>query len=181
MSDSVIWFENLKREDVPLVGGKNASLGEMVQNLQAAGIRVPPGYATSADAFREYLHANNLVSLIDDTMDAYANGRLTLHQAGLRIREAIAAERSGKDGTVGRRALQRHRRGPAGCQFRRPAGDLSERRGEDALLDACRRCYASLFTDRAISYRNVQGFDHMRWRCRSACSRWCAPIPAARG
>ncbi len=59
---SVIWFETLRRDDVALVGGKNASLGEMVQELSAASIRVRPGLATTADAFRSFLAANVLNS-----------------------------------------------------------------------------------------------------------------------
>jgi hypothetical protein len=61
---------------------------------------------------------------------------------------------------VRRRAFVGHRRGPARCQLRRSAGDLPERRRAKALLASCRRCYASLFTDRAITYRNLNGFDH---------------------
>ncbi|MBL4543043.1 MAG: phosphoenolpyruvate synthase [Rhodobacteraceae bacterium] len=179
MTDAVIWFDNLERKDVPLVGGKNASLGEMVQNLQQAGIKVPPGYATSSDAFREYLQANELNELIDTTMTAYAENRLTLQNAGQRIREAIAhgewpeatrdaivaayrelGSRVGKDNpSVAVRSSATAEDLPD-ASFAGQQETFLNVAGEAELLDACRRCYASLFTDRAISYRAVQGYDH---------------------
>jgi pyruvate, water dikinase len=69
-------------------------------------------------------------------------------------------ERLDRDDPERRRPQQRHGRGPARGELRRPAGDLLNITGADALLDACKRCYASLFTDRAINYREDQGFDH---------------------
>ena len=83
---SVIWFEELTRENVALVGGKNASLGEMIRALSPEGIRVPPGFATTADAFRDYLAANRLNEAIAETLARLDAGKLTLHEAGAAIR-----------------------------------------------------------------------------------------------
>ena len=82
---SVIWFEKLTREDVALVGGKNASLGEMIRALSPEGIRVPPGFATTADAFRDYLAANQLNEAIAETLARLDAGKLALHEAGSAI------------------------------------------------------------------------------------------------
>src|SRR6056297_2481107 len=85
----VIWFEELTIGDVGIVGGKNASLGEMVRELGAKGIDVPPGFATSADAFRRYIRANTLNDLIDEAMDRLDAGKATLQQTGTKIRQTI--------------------------------------------------------------------------------------------
>ena len=85
----VIWFEELSRGDVGLVGGKNSSLGEMVQTLGKKGIRVPPGFATTADAFREFLKANDLDAGLAHTMARLKAKKITLHEAGQTVRAAI--------------------------------------------------------------------------------------------
>ena len=87
----VIFFEQLRREDVALVGGKNSSLGEMVQELGAMGIRVPPGFATTSDAFRRFIIANDLEARIAETLKDFDSGKITLHQAGETIRAAIVS------------------------------------------------------------------------------------------
>ena len=66
----ILWFEQLRREDVPIVGGKNASLGELLAQLSAVGIRVPPGFATHADVFRRFLQYNRLKPLLSDQLSA---------------------------------------------------------------------------------------------------------------
>ena len=176
----VIFFENLRRGDVALVGGKNSSLGEMVQELTGLGVSVPPGFATTAAAFRRFIEANGLADLIAETMKALDAGKTTLHQAGSGIRSAIAAgdwpsetaeeirnayrelsRRAGKD------ALSVAVRSSATAEELPDASFAGQQEtflnvvGEEALLKACRDCYASLFTDRAISYRNAKGFDHL--------------------
>lgn len=178
---SVIWFEALSRGDVPLVGGKNASLGEMVQKLGASGIRVPPGFATTAEAYRGYLAGNALDGRIADLLARLEDGRLTLPHAGVAIREAVAGGEI-PDGLrdevlaayreLGRRV--RVAEPAVAVRSSATAEDLPDAsfagqqetflnvRGEAALLAALRRCYASLFTDRAITYRRLKGFDHAR-------------------
>jgi pyruvate, water dikinase len=85
----VIWFEELTIGDVGIVGGKNASLGEMVRELAPKGIEVPPGFATSADAFRRYITANALDDRIAQAMDRLGAGKATLQDTGSRIRQSI--------------------------------------------------------------------------------------------
>ena len=87
----LIWFEDLRREDVALVGGKNASLGEMVSQLAPLGIKVPPGYATTSDAYRAFIEENGLRSVIAEAMAGLDAGTLTLHEAGQMLRKAVAA------------------------------------------------------------------------------------------
>ncbi len=66
----ILWFQELSMKDLPLVGGKNASLGEMISNLSAAGVRVPGGFATTATAFRRFMQANGLQSRVDELLDS---------------------------------------------------------------------------------------------------------------
>jgi pyruvate,water dikinase len=177
----VVWFEELRRTDVPRVGGKNASLGEMVANLGARGIKVPPGFAVTADAYRHFIEANGLTNTLSSVLAELADGKIPLAEAGQTIRRAILRGEWPDD------TAQAIRRGYA--ELNRRAGstemDVAVRssataedlpdasfagqqetflnvRAERALLEACRRCYASLFTDRAISYRQAKGFDHLK-------------------
>ncbi|MBS0124501.1 phosphoenolpyruvate synthase [Thetidibacter halocola] len=177
--NAVIWFEDLRRGDVPLVGGKNASLGEMISTLGPKGIRVPPGFATTAGAFRDYIAANTLDATIADTMQRLDEGRMTLQDAGRTIRNAIIGgefpERTRAAILTAYRALSERASVPevsVAVRSSATAEDLPDAsfagqqetylnvRGEAALLETCRRCYASLFTDRAITYRRLKGFDH---------------------
>ncbi|MBA3910297.1 MAG: phosphoenolpyruvate synthase [Rhodobacter sp.] len=177
----VIWFEDLGRGDVALVGGKNASLGEMIANLGAKGIRVPPGFATTAGAFRNYLKANKLDATIDDTLAKLGDGRIALSEAGKAIRSAIIAGEFPEATRQAILAAYRDLSARAGgdevavaVRSSATAEDLPDAsfagqqetflnvRGEAALLETCRRCYASLFTDRAITYRRLKGFDHQK-------------------
>jgi hypothetical protein len=191
---NVIWFEDLSRGDVGLVGGKNSSLGEMVQQLGEKGIDVPPGFATTSDAFRAFIKANNLNEVIADAMEMLDSGKRTLAETGTAVRAAIVAgdwpddireailsayrelsERTGNTELSVAVRSSRHRRGPARRQLRRPAGDLPERRGR-------RRCSppAAAATPRSSPtgrspIATSTGSTTRRSRCRSACSRWCAP------
>ena len=177
----VLWFEEVGRADVARVGGKNASLGEMVQALAPKGIRVPPGFATSSDAYWSYLDANGQRERIAALLDELAAGKATLAETGSAIRSLILkgewpkataqaiggayvtlCERAGKsDVDVAVRSSATAEDLPD-ASFAGQQETFLNIRGVDALLGACRRCYASLFTDRAISYRQAKGFDHMR-------------------
>ncbi|WP_245605410.1 phosphoenolpyruvate synthase [Roseicyclus elongatus] len=177
---SIIWFDDLSRGDVGLVGGKNASLGEMVQELSQAGIRVPPGFATTSDAFWAFLDHNDLRPGISAAIDAWDGGKASLQQTGQAIRnmvlrgdwpEALRADllsaharlcdRTGHpDLSVAVRSSATAEDLP-NASFAGQQETFLNVSGGEALLDACRRCYASLFTDRALSYRRVQGFDHL--------------------
>lgn len=184
MSDAiqhVIWLEQLGRGDVARVGGKNASLGEMVRNLGTSGVRVPPGFATTADAYWQYVEANGLRQVIADSLTALAAGHAPLSDVGATIRRAFLRGTWQRDVAEAIQAAYRELCRRAGktdidvaVRSSATAEDLPDAsfagqqetylniRGEAALLDACRRCYASLFTDRAISYRNAKGFDHLK-------------------
>ncbi|SMH32950.1 phosphoenolpyruvate synthase [Maritimibacter sp. HL-12] len=176
----LIWFEELRREDVALVGGKNSSLGEMVSQLEPLGIKVPPGYATTSDAFRAFIKANDLHHVIEETMADLDEGKITLAEAGKKVRAAVIAgefpEDSRKAIVAAYHELGRRVGGDnpsVAVRSSATAEDLPDASfagqqetylnvvGEKALLETCRKCFASLFTDRAISYRNVQGFGHL--------------------
>jgi pyruvate, water dikinase len=177
----VIWFEQLGRNDVAGVGGKNASLGEMVRNLDQKGVRVPPGFATTADAYWQYVEANGLKGTIVDSLAALEAGHAPLAEVGATIRREFLRGTWPKEIAAAIQSAYRElcrRAGTADADVAvrssATAEDLPDAsfagqqetylniRGEAALLDACRRCYASLFTDRAISYRNAKGFDHLK-------------------
>ena len=78
----IAWFETLDNRDVPRVGGKNASLGEMVQQLAPRGIRVPEGFATTADAYREFVNVNGIDQQLAGRMQALERGEASLHETG---------------------------------------------------------------------------------------------------
>jgi pyruvate,water dikinase len=180
-TDAIVWFEDLNRQDVPRVGGKNASLGEMVRSLGGKGVRVPPGFATTADMYRHYVERNGLQAGIGATLSDLAAERITLAEAGQAIRRAfLSGEWPPKTAaaiTSAYRVLCRRIGRPdaeVAVRSSATAEDLPDAsfagqqetflnvRGERALLAACRRCYASLFTDRAITYREAKGFDHLQ-------------------
>jgi pyruvate,water dikinase len=173
-------FDTLANEDVEVVGGKNASLGEMIGALKEQGIRVPDGFATTADAYRRYLAANELTARIQTELDALAAGEQPLDETGTTIRElirggtvpaesaeAIRAAYRDLSATYGADAVDVAARSSATAEDLPEASFAGQQetylnvRGEEAVLEACKKCFASLFTDRAITYREEQGFDHM--------------------
>lgn len=183
MSDAkeIVWFEDIGRGDVALVGGKNASLGEMVRTLAPKGVRVPRGFATTANAYWRFVDENVIRSRISDFLKSFARGNLTLAETGNAIRSAFLHGEWPSDTTsaivkayrdlctrVGNHDLDVAVRSSATAEDLPEASFAGQQetflniRGERDLLDACRRCYASLFTDRAIAYREAQGFDHMK-------------------
>ena len=174
-------FESLHSQGTALVGGKNASLGEMISSLKEEGIRVPDGFATTAKAYWDFVDENDIREKIRDHLQRLKRGEKSLEKAGEAIRKLF---RSGRfpaevDQSI-RRAYrelsERYKTDEVDVAVRSSATaeDLPEASfagqqetflnisGEDDLLDACRKCYASLFTDRAISYREENGFDHMK-------------------
>ncbi|MBD0694961.1 phosphoenolpyruvate synthase [Streptomyces sp. CBMA123] len=175
----VIRFRDLGRADVALVGGKNASLGELINGLAPAGVRVPDGFATTADAYRELLDTGGLHERIAEQIDRLHQGA-PLPAVGATIRSDVLATplpaALARDVLAAYEHLAREagRQDPdVAVRSSATAEDLPEAsfagqqetflnvRGAAALLDACRRCYASLFTDRAIDYRERMGFDHL--------------------
>ena len=178
---SIAWFDDIGRGDVALVGGKNSSLGEMVQALANRGIKVPPGFATTAEAYWQYLDANDLKQRITTLLAEWEAGKASLPETGQHIRalllkgdwpddiaQGIAqayrklCSRTGKDDVAVAVRSSATAEDLPDASFAGQQETFLNIRGERALLNACRRCYASLFTDRAISYRKTKGFDHMK-------------------
>ncbi|KWD74955.1 phosphoenolpyruvate synthase [Burkholderia ubonensis] len=177
----IAWFDDVRRGDVPRVGGKNASLGEMTSHLSAQGVKVPPGFATTADAYWRFIDANGLRQSIGNVLDELDAHKIPLAEAGASIRRAILrgewpadianairdayralCRRAGQDDVDVAVRSSATAEDLADASFAGQQETYLNVRGERALLDACRRCYASLFTDRAISYRDEKGFDHLR-------------------
>ena len=173
-------FDTLTNEDVALVGGKNASLGEMIGALKEEGIRVPDGFATTAETYWRYLAANDLGDAIQAQLDALAAGEQPLDQTGTAIRELIREGTFPDESAEAIRAAYRELSArydaeaiDVAARSSATAEDLPEAsfagqqesylnvRGDEAVLEACKQCFASLFTDRAVTYREKQGFDHM--------------------
>ncbi len=178
---NVRWFESLGSQDVGVVGGKNASLGEMIRTLKDEGIQIPDGFATTAAAYWKFLEANRLKDKIAGLIQELKAQQKPLAEVGKAIRslflhgefpEEIAADI--KEGY--RELCQRYGGGEVDVAVRSSATaeDLPEASfagqqetflnvsGEAALIEACRRCYASLFTDRAITYRQEHGFEDLK-------------------
>ena len=171
----VVPLSDVSRSDLGRVGGKNASLGELQRHLADAGVRVPEGFAVTADAYRALLATGGLEERIAAELDRWHAGT-PLAEVGARIREAFAQTPLPPSVEAEVRAAYRRLCGPDGgdvtvaVRSSATAEDLPEASfagqqesflnvtGEDDLLTACRRCFASLFTDRAISYRADQGF-----------------------
>ncbi len=176
----VVWLSEVSGDDVATVGGKNASLGEMLRNLADAGIRVPDGFATTAEAYRDFVDANDLRERVAGALAKWRSGETTLSRTGQQARrlltdavfpEAIAQAIRGAYRELSERAdrddLDVAVRSSATAEDLPEASFAGQQetflnvRGEAAVLDACRRCFASLFTDRAITYREDHGFDHL--------------------
>ncbi len=179
MQDDILWFDELKIEDVPLVGGKNASLGEITQTLGEKGIPVPSGFAITAKVYRDFIANNNLQDGINQELQKLSTGQQHLADTGSAIRALIcggefSADQKDEIGTAYGALCDRI--GMQDCDVAvrssATAEDLPEAsfagqqesylnvRGIDALLEAARLCLASLYTDRAIAYREERGFAH---------------------
>ncbi len=177
----VLWFEELGIKDVPRVGGKNASLGEMYRELASKGVKVPNGFAVTAGAYRHFVRTTGLDKKIRSILKGLDTHDLeNLRRRGRAVRQAILAEELPADLakaiTEAYDRLGEGRPEPVDVAVRSSATaeDLPDAsfagqqetylnvQGHLALLDHCRRCFASLFTDRAISYRTDKGFGHFK-------------------
>jgi pyruvate,water dikinase len=179
MTAWIRWFDELGIGDVPVVGGKNASLGEMRRALTPLGVRTPDGFATTASAYRAFLGGADLERVIEGALGQLDVTAIDeLQGAGRRVRSAVLA--AGLPDTLVREISDAYRRLEAeygancdvAVRSSATAEDLPEAsfagqqetflniHGAPMLLDAVKRCYASLFTDRAIVYRKHHGFDH---------------------
>ena len=179
MSVHVIPFENLRNVDVPSVGGKNASLGEMISQLSAKGVRVPTGFATTADAYREFLSVNGLDVKINAELDKLnVDDTQALAICGKQVREWIMAApfpaaldkaiathyemliaKSGNGATFAVRSSATAEDLPD-ASFAGQQESFLNIHGLDNILHAIKEVFASLYNDRAISYRVHKGFVH---------------------
>ncbi|MFZ2176367.1 MAG: phosphoenolpyruvate synthase [Rhodococcus sp. (in: high G+C Gram-positive bacteria)] len=181
MTSYIRFFEELGIDDIALVGGKNASLGEMYRELSAQGVEVPNGFAITAEAYRHMLEETGAWEQLHDALDALDPTDVAdLARRAKRAREIVYG--AGLPADVAADILNGYRRlqdqyGPdvsLAVRSSATAEDLPTAsfagqqdtylnvKGEQSLLDACRRCFASLFTDRAIHYRVDQGFDQFK-------------------
>jgi pyruvate,water dikinase len=165
--------------DVAVTGGKGASLARMIQTLGADGVRVPPGFCLTAAAYWQFVEANGLRAVIAREIAAYHGGRKTLERCGAAIRRAflrahIPADTAAAIGRSYRRLRQGGRGTAVAVRSSATAEDLPEASfagqhdsflhivGVDDVIAASRRCFASLFNDRAIAYREQNRIDHLR-------------------
>jgi pyruvate,water dikinase len=177
-TSSIRWFNEIGIDDIPLVGGKNASLGEMYRALAPQGVKVPNGFAVTADAYRDFLERSQLNRRLREILSGLdTHNSEDLHRRGTQVRQAFLAAslplRLRDEIVAAYDRLSAGGSGPVDVAVRSSATaeDLPDAsfagqqetylnvQGHDALLETCKRCYASLFTDRAISYRADKGFD----------------------
>jgi pyruvate,water dikinase len=175
------WFKEISIEEVSLVGGKNASLGEMYRNLTPKGVKIPNGFAITAEAYRYVIESSGILQKIKDILANINKDDLKdFAHRGHAIRELIYSSPFPKD--LSKEIIDAYQ---ILCEEYGPDTDVAVRssataedlptasfagqldtylniKGGSQLLDACHRCFASLFTDRAISYRIDKGFDHFK-------------------
>ena len=170
----VLPLEAVGLGDLARVGGKNASLGEMIRSLAADGVQVPGGFATTAAAYRQFIAAAGLQQQLEALLDQLDSRDIAQLQAagaaaralvlGTPLPEALEQAILGAYRALGAPAVAVRSSATAedlpDASFAGQQETLLNVQGEAALLAACRRCLASLFTDRAISYRQINGFDH---------------------
>ncbi len=176
----VLWLDEVGMEDVELVGGKNASLGEMIKGLSPKGIKIPMGFVATAAAYRYFINYNNLQEKIKKALEGLdPNDVEDLQKRGLTVREMIKGGEYPED--LREEILQAYKklsemygqhRVDVAVRSSATAEDLPDAsfagqqetylniKGDETLLTAIKNCFASLFTDRAISYRESFGFDH---------------------
>ncbi|WP_273275750.1 phosphoenolpyruvate synthase [Maribacter polysiphoniae] len=181
MKNYIRHFNEININDVPIVGGKNASLGEMFQNLTSKGVQVPDGFATTSEAYWHFLQEVHIQDEIFSQLakldtKAFSN----LKEIGASVRKAILDTELPDDlkDAIGEgyNTLSKKYKGDISLAVRSSATaeDLPNAsfagqqesylnvKGKEGLIDACKKCYASLFTDRAIKYREDNGFDHTK-------------------
>ena len=173
----ILWFDDIGIADVPMVGGKNASLGEMYQHLTSKGVAVPHGFAITAYAYRHLLKTAGVEKAIQEALEGLDTHDLhNLQARGEKVRNIIRNAQFPED--LRQEIIASYKKMEAeygesvdvAVRSSATAEDLPDAsfagqqetylniRGVDALIDACRRCFASLFTNRAISYRHDKGF-----------------------
>lgn len=181
MAKYVVWFDQLGIKDVPTVGGKNASLGEMYRKLTPKGVQVPNGFAITANAYRYLLKAAGIEQEIKDILGDLDTGNISnLRERGHNVRAAILQAEFPEDLkkeiilAYAKLCKQYGSNTDVAVRSSATAEDLPDAsfagqqetylniRGDYQLIEACKKCFASLFTDRAISYRVDKHFDHFK-------------------
>ena len=179
MQEFVVWYQDLGMHDVPRVGGKNASLGEMISNLAGVGVQVPGGFATTAEAFNQFLEQSGVNERIYQLLDGLDVDDVTaLAKAGAQIRQwvietpfqpefEVAIRQAfdqlcagmGNDASFAVRSSATAEDMPD-ASFAGQQETFLNVRGYEHVIEAIKHVFASLFNDRAISYRVHQGYDH---------------------
>ncbi|HKJ45279.1 MAG TPA: phosphoenolpyruvate synthase [Balneolales bacterium] len=174
-------YKDLTSDDIVIVGGKNASLGEMIRHLKKKGINVPEGFATTSAAYWYFIEENELKGKISHELERLKSGKINLAKTGSNIRQIIIEaelpqELKAQVKKSYKELSKIYKSGNVDVAVRSSATaeDLPKASfagqlesflnisGEKELLSAVQKCYASLFTDRAIAYREEKGFDHMK-------------------
>lgn len=199
MVEYVVSLDKLGNHDVERVGGKNASLGEMISNLAGAGVSVPGGFATTAQAYRDFIEANNLDARIHDLLDTLDIDDVNaLAKAGTQIRQwildadfpaqldadirsAFAAMANGNDNMAVAVRSSATAEDLPDASFAGQQETFLNIRGVDNVIRAAKEVFASLFNDRAISYRVHQGFDHRNVALSAGVQRMVRSETAAAG
>jgi pyruvate,water dikinase len=181
VTEQILWFDHVGMNNVGEVGGKNASLGEMISNLSAAGVQVPGGFATTAEAYRQFLSHGDIDKRINELLDTLdVNDVVALAKAGSTIRQWIVdtpfpadfekavrdsfevmTDKYGEDISVAVRSSATAEDLPT-ASFAGQQETFLNVRGVDAVLNSIKQVFASLYNDRAISYRVHQKFDHSK-------------------
>jgi pyruvate, water dikinase len=177
----ILWFEEIGLQDISRVGGKNASLGEMYRELTPQGVKIPNGFAITGEAYRYVLREAGLDTKIQQILGDLDTGDMSnLRQRGRQIRQAIIGAtlppelEQAIEEAYDRLSAQSKDGADVAVRSSATAEDLPDAsfagqqetylnvQGHQALLETCKRCFASLFTDRAISYRVNKDFDHLQ-------------------
>jgi pyruvate,water dikinase len=179
---NILWFEEISIKDIPLVGGKNASLGEMFSNLTEKGVSIPNGFATTSHFYRYFLEANDLLPKLKEAFKGLDSKNIrSLQRAGKKARGLIMDADFPEDLKEEiifsyRKLSEKYKTKNVDVAVRSSATaeDLPDAsfagqhesylnvEGEKELLEAVKKCIVSLFNDRAISYREERGFDHFK-------------------
>jgi pyruvate,water dikinase len=177
MSDYIKWFDQIRMGDISIVGGKNASLGEMYSNLSSEGVEVPNGFATTSKAFHDFLLENSLNNGLSELMKqldktTYANLKDIGAKARKLLQETQLSKQFESEIIEAYKALCEQNFFEVAVRSSATAEDLPTASfagqhesylnimGPEAVVNTVRRCYASLYTDRAIKYREDNGFAH---------------------
>ncbi len=176
----IINLNDVSLKDINLVGGKNASLGEMIQNIESMGIKVPNGFAVTTNAYRDFIDFNGLQEQVVNLVSGLDDGNLPeLRRVGAEVRqlirngifpqkikEEIRERYMQLSESYGQKMIDVAVRSSATAEDLPDASFAGQQetflnvRGSESILEAVRNCFASLFTDRAISYRNTFNYNH---------------------